>query len=418
MEFFDPKEDVLELKLTPWGRYKLSKGGFRPVWYAFFDEGVLYNSEWAGFTELQNDTQDRIMEETPSLKPLNVTEGIQTAITRRNVEIQNIFGTELILRDEQLLDDVNTIRAELALLQEELSTFDPGEDGLFEAGGEGTLLQEQIQEHQLRIEENIRVLEGGEMTTSTFFTPGQALSTVSASPLFMDVATIYNRDSLQYTTNKMMGLENPLGASKVSSDKNPAWAVAMHLGEISSSTPGFSGSADAQGEPELIPQLDITVKYNTYTARIPDYSPTMGTNTDFFQTTATDAHNLESVTTDILPDGTYLVVEKGALVLGIEEKNTDFYKKNFDIEVFISSSRPAEPTRQLKYSNGRTTLPASEQVGHYLSLHSDDQIDSVTLQKANIQDFTALGPNPGAGTVSTRQYFIKDLYSPEEDLCD
>jgi len=37
MEFFNKKEEVLEVKLTPYGRYKLSKGLLRPTYYAFFD---------------------------------------------------------------------------------------------------------------------------------------------------------------------------------------------------------------------------------------------------------------------------------------------------------------------------------------------------------------------------------------------
>ena len=339
MDFFDPKSDVLEIKLTPWGRYKLSKGGFRPAMYAFFDEGVVYNSEFAGFSESQNDIQGRIQEQTPTLKPLNVTEGVQTSITRRNEAIQKIF--------------------------------DPDEEGV----------------------------------------------EISNKPLFMNPADVYNREELQYTTNKMQGLINPLGTSKISSDKYSALQLRPYLGEIASSTRAFSGSLDAPVT-SSIPQINITVKYNNYVAQIPDYTADMGTNADFFHTEAEDTHNLTSVTTDILASGKYLVVQKNELVLGLQEKNADFYKENFDIEVFLSSSMPDIDTRQLKFNNSVLGAYTTDDVEYYLDIHGDNQIAATILDKAHIQDFTALGPDQGAGVLSTRQYFIKDLYIPEEDVCE
>jgi hypothetical protein len=77
MEFFDPKEEVLDLQLTQFGRHLLSKGKFRPVYYSFFDDDVLYNSENAGFTEEQNETHERVYKATtnstgsgsPRMKP-------------------------------------------------------------------------------------------------------------------------------------------------------------------------------------------------------------------------------------------------------------------------------------------------------------------------------------------------------------
>ena len=60
MEFFNKKQDVIELKLTQFGRNLLSKGVFKPMYYSFFDDNVLYDSEKAGFTELQNQTEERI----------------------------------------------------------------------------------------------------------------------------------------------------------------------------------------------------------------------------------------------------------------------------------------------------------------------------------------------------------------------
>ena len=68
MEFFDKKQDVIDLQLTQFGRYLLSLGKFKPVFYSFHDDDILYNVEDAGLTELQNSSEPRI-KETPTLQP-------------------------------------------------------------------------------------------------------------------------------------------------------------------------------------------------------------------------------------------------------------------------------------------------------------------------------------------------------------
>tara|TARA_R100000008_G_C3587669_1_gene173867 strand:+ start:2708 stop:3721 length:1014 start_codon:yes stop_codon:yes gene_type:complete len=69
MEFFNKKQDVIELKLTQFGRHLLSKGLFKPEFYAFYDDNVLYNADSAGITiEEQNSSQERIRE-AQTMKP-------------------------------------------------------------------------------------------------------------------------------------------------------------------------------------------------------------------------------------------------------------------------------------------------------------------------------------------------------------
>ena len=67
MEFFDKKEEVIDFQLTQFGRHLLSKGKFKPVFYTFHDDNVLYNVEFQGLKEAQNESQPRI-EETPTMK--------------------------------------------------------------------------------------------------------------------------------------------------------------------------------------------------------------------------------------------------------------------------------------------------------------------------------------------------------------
>ena len=65
MTFFNPKEEVLDIQLTQYGKYLLSLGKWKPVYYAFFDNDILYDGESAGLTEVQNDIEPRIQENTP-----------------------------------------------------------------------------------------------------------------------------------------------------------------------------------------------------------------------------------------------------------------------------------------------------------------------------------------------------------------
>lgn len=78
MKFLDKKEQVLDLQLTPHGEYLLSQGLFRPQYYSFHDENVLYDPQYAGHTDRQNDIEPRIQEETPQL-------GTQVVFSDRNI---------------------------------------------------------------------------------------------------------------------------------------------------------------------------------------------------------------------------------------------------------------------------------------------------------------------------------------------
>lgn len=78
MKFFDDKEEVLDIQLTPFGRYQLSVGKWKPVYYAFFDDNILYDSEYAGLTESQDQVEARIQENTPQLHTQHVFSGRET----------------------------------------------------------------------------------------------------------------------------------------------------------------------------------------------------------------------------------------------------------------------------------------------------------------------------------------------------
>ena len=93
MTFFNPKEEVLDIKLTQYGRHLLSKGKMKPVYYAFFDEGVLYDAASAGITETKNSAEIRIQDETTTMKT-------QHCFTGRDEFLFDGVGEEALDEDE------------------------------------------------------------------------------------------------------------------------------------------------------------------------------------------------------------------------------------------------------------------------------------------------------------------------------
>lgn len=77
MEFFNRKEEVLEIQLTQEGKRLLAKGEFKPHYYEFFDDDILYDTNSAEFDELQNESVPRI-KETPRIKTQNIAYGVET----------------------------------------------------------------------------------------------------------------------------------------------------------------------------------------------------------------------------------------------------------------------------------------------------------------------------------------------------
>lgn len=87
MSFFNKKEEVIDIQLTQFGKNLLSRGKFRPHFYRFFDDDILYNAEYVNISEHQNDTEPRILENTPRNKPNPLTMGVETSFLLETKEI-------------------------------------------------------------------------------------------------------------------------------------------------------------------------------------------------------------------------------------------------------------------------------------------------------------------------------------------
>ena len=89
VEFFNKKEEMLEIQLTEYGKHSLSLGQLKPAYYAFFDDDILYNTEYAvtasdgtRITEVQRNIDRRIRYETPNLKVVPTRTGAETRVKR------------------------------------------------------------------------------------------------------------------------------------------------------------------------------------------------------------------------------------------------------------------------------------------------------------------------------------------------
>jgi hypothetical protein len=99
MEFFNKKEEVIDIELTQYGKNLLAKGKFKPKYYAFYDGDIIYDSKYANFEEAQNSTSDRI-KSTSRLKTQYAFEGAETRIKKVT---QNESTLQLDIDEKALL---------------------------------------------------------------------------------------------------------------------------------------------------------------------------------------------------------------------------------------------------------------------------------------------------------------------------
>jgi len=98
MEFFDKKEEVIDIQLTQYGKYLLSNGKFNPTFYAFYDDDVIYDTKYAssgsGYGEDNTQIQTRILD-VPRPKAQYVFTGRESKVSgsiNKVVDNPNPFG--------------------------------------------------------------------------------------------------------------------------------------------------------------------------------------------------------------------------------------------------------------------------------------------------------------------------------------
>ena len=133
MAFFNKKEDVLDVQLTQLGKYLLSKGKLKPVFYAFSDDEVLYDTQYvSGAAENSRDSSNRIQKDTQRLKTLYEHDGVESRILSLNghsvekprghgwqarvkgrteeMPLEQVYGVDTIEQEKMGSDDRNLFR--------------------------------------------------------------------------------------------------------------------------------------------------------------------------------------------------------------------------------------------------------------------------------------------------------------------
>ena len=90
MTFFNKKEDVLKIELTPHGRRLLSQGKLKPEYYSFLDDDVLYDITQGGGTENNSQTKNRILSETPYMKPQTNYKGVESSLSNEDNKSEQV----------------------------------------------------------------------------------------------------------------------------------------------------------------------------------------------------------------------------------------------------------------------------------------------------------------------------------------
>jgi hypothetical protein len=93
-KFINKKEQVYDLKLTNYGHYLLSVGKFKPSYYTFLDDNVLYDGAYAGLSESQNDIQTRIKDNTQYLESFVLFRNIESGSSDIS-ENENYFEVDV-----------------------------------------------------------------------------------------------------------------------------------------------------------------------------------------------------------------------------------------------------------------------------------------------------------------------------------
>ena len=92
MGFFNKKEDVMDFKLTEYGKHLLANGKLKPVYYAFFDDDIQYDVSSSGYTEIQNNARKRIQNDTPRLKAIPTRKDAETRVNESLNILQTAIG--------------------------------------------------------------------------------------------------------------------------------------------------------------------------------------------------------------------------------------------------------------------------------------------------------------------------------------
>ena len=288
-KFIDKKQQVLDFQLTPYGKYKLSLGNFRPRYYAFYDGEVLYDSQYArsststAVVEPQQNIHKRIKEETSYIGSLVTFTELENSVPPSpliETSLENLTA-EILARAANPLDSI---------------------DGDEDTGEAGDIIE--------------ILTEAADLSPD-----GSTLRYFS-----IDLGEEPRQD---IPTPDIYRFGQPIGNAQFdgpTQQSAPAWKIALLQGNISSSFP-----INQRYTEERIPQLNTKIVYKKRIESLADISP------------KTDPSTVSEVlsTTPAFYDDTVISLVKDDLLSYVEEVNTELLSENFDIQVYKVEVVPA-----------------------------------------------------------------------------
>jgi len=114
-------------------------------------------------------------------------------------------------------------------------------------------------------------------------------------------------------------------------------------------------------------------------------------------------------------------LQNGKIIIDLTEENVLFKKENFDIQVFLSSSTLTGINGNLQqlYFGDDISDPQEDEVEKFLTIRVDKEIDDARISRNIIGPINSLVTDRATtNVVSTREFLVRDLYNPEEDVCE
>tara|TARA_R100000008_G_scaffold86811_1_gene81791 strand:- start:2537 stop:3868 length:1332 start_codon:yes stop_codon:yes gene_type:complete len=357
MEFFNRKEEVIDIQLTQYGKHLLSKGKFRPSLYAFFDDDVLYDIEYASGGEHQKDIEDRI-KSTPRIKAqynfsgrdlkskkvdYDWCKGEMDQCNKLQVSKDKHYAIGMPIGNSELNSsrmpawDVKVLTGHITGstyymqgTQEESEftfTSDTASDYLNSATNTGKYID------LYSTSGKISRLHFTTTSTATYKPPANILVTLHAVAIDGLSSKTTIADKFDSVVSEIKEYGKKLFSTKVASNKvtitNTVYGT-VTAANINSELTTVTVSQTTQGKsgsPKVlqIPQLDVNLKAFVRVASTTE----LGDEGD-----VDNAGQPTSYEDPMYPDGTYLSMTFEDLFLDVSERNSPSSNEQFDIEVF------------------------------------------------------------------------------------
>jgi len=337
MEFFDRKEEVIDIELTQYGKHLLSLGKFKPNQYAFFDDDILYDIKYvvsgsegsfdstdkSALEERQNLTESRI-KEVPRLKIQYNFSDRERRTGKSQTDYQSDCGP-VLSTEAYVLDLVDEMKIQSEEIVTELN---------LDLEAPGTEEEEAFEEQQLTSLNKMLESDSLKGWLSELNDLINLSNKTNNFGLYSAAASAYDclyQKSL--SDIKYFPYSPPLGNSSLSKKYTPAWSIKFLNGELLNDTSKWNGTtlyySGSNFSTMKIPQLETRIQHETYIAKF-------GQDDTLVRDYSVDNILFSDGELDTVKfvDNTIFQVKTDYLLFDINELNTDFIKDNFEVEVF------------------------------------------------------------------------------------